>query len=69
MDTGPLIPKFSRWSFTPRDETGEGFSGEIRAFNGTVSGTLTNNYSYAESRERSNSSLQSAAADRKYGTR
>ena len=30
-----------------QNETGEGFSGEIRAFNGTVSGTLTNNYSYA----------------------
>ena len=29
------------------NETGEGFSGELRAFNGELSGTITNNYPYA----------------------
>ena len=27
-----------------RNETGQGFSGEIRAFEGTITGTITNNY-------------------------
>ena len=47
MDTGHLIPKFSRWRRIRKNETGEGFSGELRAFNGELSGTITNNYPYA----------------------
>ena len=47
MDTGAFNSKIFQMELHTQNETGEGFSGEIRAFNGTVSGTLTNNYSYA----------------------
>lgn len=44
---GAFNSKIFQMELHTQNETGEGFSGEIRAFNGTVSGTLTNNYSYA----------------------
>ena len=47
VDTGAFNSKIFQMELHTQNETGEGFSGEIRAFNGTVSGTLTNNYSYA----------------------
>ena len=44
-DTGAFNSKYFQMERTQTNETGEGFSGEIRAFDGRVTGTITNNYS------------------------
>ncbi len=47
VDTGAFNSKIFQMEMHTDNETGEGFSGEIRAFNGELSGTITNNYPYA----------------------
>lgn len=47
VDTGAFNSKIFQMETHTDNETGEGFSGELRAFNGELSGTLTNNYPYA----------------------
>ena len=41
-DTGAFNSKYFQMERTQTNETGEGFSGEIRAFDGRVTGTITN---------------------------
>ena len=47
VDTGAFNSKIFQMETHKENETGEGFSGELRAFNGELSGTITNNYPYA----------------------
>lgn len=43
-DPGAFRSRYFQMERTRPNETGQGFSGEIRAFEGTVTGTVTNNY-------------------------
>ena len=43
-DTGAFHSSYFQMERTLPNKTGQGFSGEIRAFEGTVTGTITNNY-------------------------
>ena len=43
-DTGAFNPSYFQMERNLPNETGQGFSGEIRAFEGTITGTITNNY-------------------------
>lgn len=43
-DTGAFHSQYFQMERTLPNETGQGFSGEIRAFEGSVTGTITNNY-------------------------
>lgn len=47
VDTGAFNSKIFQMEMHTDNGTGEGFSGELRAFNGELSGTITNNYPYA----------------------